>query len=355
MLLDLSAASDALDHQILLARLRKYFNFPETALKWFSSYLLGRSQRVSIADATSPPRCLEYGVPQGSILGLLRFILYMAPLQDVIHSHGLDSMFYADETQIYIVIDDPKQSVDSVGVLKGCINDVFAWNTKNMLKFNPGKTEILHFTSRFSRQSTVYETLSFANTSVGVKPKAKNFGVIMDKTLSFTEHIIETCKKASYAIRSIKRIRKYLPSDGLKMLVNSLVISRFDYCNSLSYDVPKYQRDKLQRIQNTATRMITGARSSDPITPSLKSLHFKILLITYKILNGQSSGYLEPLIKDYHPSRALRSSLSSLLCTPAIKSKTYGGRAFSTAAPQLWTQPQNISKMRTVLLHLKKT
>ena len=75
--------------------------------------------------------------------------------------------------------------------------------------------------------------------------------------------------------------------------VNSLVISRLDYCNSLLYDIPKYQRDKLQRIQNTAARMITGARSSDHITPLLKSLHwlpvearihFKIFLITYKIL-----------------------------------------------------------------------
>ena len=121
------------------------------------------------------------------------------------------------------------------------------------------------------------------------------------------------CKKASYAIRSIGRIRKYLPSDGLKMLVNSLVISRLDYCNSLLYDIPKYQRDKLQRIQNTAARMITGARSSDHITSLLKSLqwlpveariHFKIILITYKILNEQSAGYLKPLITNYHPSRA---------------------------------------------------
>ena len=104
--------------------------------------------------------------------------------------------------------------------------------------------------------------------------------------------------------------------------------------------------------------MITGARSSDHITPLLKSLHwlpvearihFKILLITYKILNGQSAGYLEPLIKDYHPSRALRSSSRSLLCTPAIKSKTYGGRAFSTAAPQLWnTTPEYIKNWDTV-------
>ena len=159
-------------------------------------------------------------------------------------------------TPCSIVNDDPKQSVDSVGVLKGCFHDVFAWNTKNMLKCNLGKSEKLHFTSGFSKQPRVYETLSLANTEVEVKTKAKNFGVIMDKTLSFTEHINEICKKASYAIRSIGRIRKYLPSDGLKMLVNSLVISRIDNCNSFLYDIPKYQRDKLQRIQNTAARMI---------------------------------------------------------------------------------------------------
>ena len=74
-----------------------------------------------------------------------------------------------------------------------------------MLKCNPGKTEILHFTSRLSKQPTVYETLSLANTAVEVKTKAKNLGVMMDKTLSFTEHTNEMCKKASFAIRAKKR------------------------------------------------------------------------------------------------------------------------------------------------------
>ena len=131
----------------------------------------------------------------------LDYSLYRT-LQDVIRSHGLDSMFYADDAQICIAIDDPKHAVDSVEVLRGCINDVFAWNTKNMLKCNPTKTEILHFTSRFNRQASVYETLLLANTLVKVKTKAKKLGVIFDKTLSFAEHINEMCKKARYAIRS---------------------------------------------------------------------------------------------------------------------------------------------------------
>ena len=122
------------------------------------------------------------------------------------------------------------------------------------------------------------------------------------------------------------------------------MISRLDYCNSVLYGIPKYQRDKLQRIQNIAARMVTGTRSTDHITPVLKNLHWlpfearislKILLMTYKILNGQSTSYLEPIIQESHPSRTLRSSTFSLLCIPSIKCNSYGGRAFSAAAPEL--------------------
>ena len=84
------------------------------------------------------------------------------------------AMFDAKDTRLYIVIDDPKHFIDSVGVLRGCINDVFTWNTKNMLKCNPWKTEILHFTSRFNKQPTVYEKLSLANNPVEVNTKANN-------------------------------------------------------------------------------------------------------------------------------------------------------------------------------------
>ena len=246
---------DTIDHHLLLTRLCTYLNFTETVLQRFSSYLLVRFQQVTISDSTSSPRCLEYGVPQGSILGPLLFTLCLAPLQDVILTHDLNCMFYA--------IKDPDHSVDSVEILQACVNDVFAWNTQNMLKTNPGKTDILHFTSRFKKQPSSLETLTLANSTIGIKPKAKNLGIVMDKTLSFNDPINEIYKKASFAIRPIGHIRRSLPYDGLKMLVNSLVISRLDYCNSVLYGIPKYQMNKLQRIQNVAARMITGTRSTD--------------------------------------------------------------------------------------------
>ena len=100
LLLDLSAAFDTLDHQILLSRLKSYFGFTGSVLQWFQSYLTNHSQKVVIGEVASSLRQLEFGVPQGSILGPLLFVLYMAPLQDVISRHGLDCMFYADDTQL---------------------------------------------------------------------------------------------------------------------------------------------------------------------------------------------------------------------------------------------------------------
>ena len=100
LLLDLSAAFDTLDHTILLDRLSRYFGFSHTVLRWFSSYLTGRIQSVTITQHLAVRR-LECGIPQGSILGPLLFILNTAPIQDIISAHNLDCMFYADDSQLY--------------------------------------------------------------------------------------------------------------------------------------------------------------------------------------------------------------------------------------------------------------
>lgn len=123
-------------------------------------------------------------------------------------------MFCADDTQIYITIKDPDHSVDSVEIRQACINDVFAGNTQNMLKSNPGKTDTLHFTSPFKKQPPSLETLTLANSTIGIKAKAKNLGIVMYKTLSFNDLIKEICKKACFAIRSIGYIGRYLRMTG---------------------------------------------------------------------------------------------------------------------------------------------
>ena len=96
--LDLSAAFDTIDHDILINRLNDKYGFSGTVLRWCESYKRGRSQKVILGKAESNPQLTKTGVAQGSVLGPLLFILYFAPLDDVIRSHGLDCMMYADDS-----------------------------------------------------------------------------------------------------------------------------------------------------------------------------------------------------------------------------------------------------------------
>ena len=162
-------------------------------------------------------------------------------------------------------------------------------------------------------------------------------------------------KKAISAIRSISRIRKYMSQSNLKRIVNAFAISRIDNCNSILYGLSTNEHEKLQRVQKIAARLITGSSRRDHITPVLKNLHwlpvrsritFKILLLTYKILNGHSPSYLTSLISSYKPARSLRSSELLLLQVPKVMTATYGQRTFSYCAPKLWNSlPKCLKKV----------
>jgi hypothetical protein len=101
-LLDLSAAFDTLDHQIMLNRLETTFGITGTALKWLESYLIDRVQTTVVGDIKSKPKALQFGVPQGSVLGPFLFTLYTSTLSDIIKQHDMPYHLYADDTQLYL-------------------------------------------------------------------------------------------------------------------------------------------------------------------------------------------------------------------------------------------------------------
>ena len=104
VLLDLSAAFDTIDHEVLLNRLNQRFGFRDLALRWLASYLVDRKQSVRIRSAVSVYSQLCFGVSQGSVLGPVLFSKYVAPVEDIVLSHGLRPMFYADDSQIYLTM-----------------------------------------------------------------------------------------------------------------------------------------------------------------------------------------------------------------------------------------------------------
>ena len=245
---------------------------------------------------------------------------------------------------MYIQIQPGVDSFASLAKLELCIKDVISWCTINALLCNPDKTEVIHFFSPFSRSETIRDIV-INGTPVTPVHSVRNLGVVLDKHLNISSHINNICKSASLAIRNIGRIRRYLNQADTERLVHAFVTSKLGSCNSLLYGVASSQIDKLQRIQNTAARLVIRSKKFTHITPVLRDLHwlpvknriiFKILLLTYKALKGIAPSYLSDLISGYTPPRRLRTRNKHLLTIPKCRTKTYGERAFSVAGPKLW-------------------
>ena len=174
---------------------------------------------------------------------------------------------------------------------------------------------------------------------------AKNLGATFDKCMNLADHVTNLVKSCNFQLRCIGRARKYLTPEAAEKIIHAFISSHIDCGNSLLYNLPDYQIEHVQRVQNTAARILTLTKKYDHISPILKSLHwlpvekridFKILTLTYKCLHNLAPKYLEELIKPYNPIRNLRSSDQLLLEVPKTRLKTYGDRSFTKAAPTLW-------------------
>ena len=215
----------------------------------------------------------------------------------------------------------------------------------NMLKLNSNKTELLVIADKQHLDTFKSASLDVGGDMISVSATARNIGVIFDSTLSMIPHNNNTARSENYHLRNIGRIRPYLTKHAAEQLIHSLVTSRLDFGNSLLVNIPTCHLQKLQTVQNTAARIITMTRKRDHITPVLYALHwlpiearirYKICLITFKALRQQCPDYIQSMLKPYVPSRPLRSASQKLLVIPSSRTKTYGERAFSVAAPTMW-------------------
>ena len=345
-LLDLSAAFDTIDHHILVNRLEQQFSITGRPLQWLKSYLSDRFQRVKINNSLSSSARLSFGVPQGSVLGPVLFCIYTSPLSSIIGEQSVQHQLYADDTQLYVSFSADDSSA-SLLQLQECLCSVQRWMFLNKLKLNPDKTDFLLL--GHERQRRKFANL-FPVSILGVdrfpSNSAKNLGVIFDHGVTFRPHISRICSSCHYYIRDLRRIRKYLSLDQAKTLASSLIMPRLDYCNSLLHRLPVADIHKLQRVQNTLSRVVTRSIPSAHSAPLRRSLHwlpvvfriqYKINFLTYRLLTDKQPSYLFSLISKAIPSRSLRTNHGCLLSVPRTKTKT-GERSFSVCAPLLWNR-----------------
>jgi hypothetical protein len=294
---------------------------------------------------------LQFGVPQGSVLGPILFTMYTGPISDIIKAHGLNHHMYADDTQLCIFFD--VDGVDNaVARIEACAAEIRSWMRTNMLKLNDSKTEAVFITRKGTYIPATSKSVAIGDSSVESVKRARNLGVLFDDCMSMEPQISAMCSSGHFHLRNIGAIRKYLTVESAECLVHAFITSRLYNSNALLYGVPKVQIARLQRIQNLAARIVTRTPKYDHITPVLKSLHwlpvvyriqYKLLLLTFKALHGLAPSYIAELIVRYAPERQLRSASQHLLVVPKARYSTAGDRAFVRAAPVLWNSlPLNL-------------
>ena len=348
VLLDLSAAFDTVQHDILLERLRSKFGVDGGALSWFASYLSDRTQRVRVNGGLSDVFPVKQGVPQGSCLGPLLFTIYTSKLFEIVSRYLPSIHCYADDTQLYLAFSPNTPAADSaVQAMRDCIMDLRNWMINDRLLLNDDKTEFLLLGTRQQLAKVNIATITVGNTEVTSGTAVKNLGAWLDSTLGMLTHISKTCSAAFYYLHNISRIRKFLSLEDTKTLVHAFVTSRVDYCNSLLYGTPASHLNKVQRVLNAAARLVCRAPRYCRITPLMRELHwlpirqrihFKMLLFTFKAIHGIAPLYIQDLVQvKSQGAYNLRSSRAVLLDAPSIRTKvTLGDRAFQVAAPKLW-------------------
>ena len=361
ILLDLSSAFDTIDHEVLLHRLEYMLGVHGTPLAWFRSYVSGRSQRVLIDGKFSSVQSLIYGVPQGSVLGPLLFVIYILPLGELVRQFDLALHIYADDTQVYFsVCPTTQEGVDqAASKIEDCVNKIQTWMSQNFLKLNADKTEVIVFGFRTQLSKFHLPSITIAGVNVPVQNNpVRNLGVFFDSGLTMTAQVANVIKATNYHLLNISRARKMLTNDAAKIAVHTLVTSRLDYCNSLLAGINKTLLSRLQNVQRTAARIITRRRKYDSVTSELISLHwlpveqrikFKVLLLVYKSLHNQAPSYISQLLQMQPSRRQLRSSSSSQLVHPRTHRSTFADRSFSCFGPKQWNSlPSHIREAGTV-------
>ena len=329
VLLDLSAAFDTIDHDNLFYILEKYVGIGDSALRLIRSYFSDRTQRVQIDGIMSDFASLLCGVPQGSVLGPVKLCLYLLPLGAILRHHNIGYHINADDTKLYISFKS-KDPLESLTRLNMCISDIRVWMIKNKFKINDSKTEFIIFRSPLLKQYLSDLSVSVGDIQVSPSSKVRDLGVVFDQYLTFHDHISGICKSTHFHLRGIGRIRNLLTFDATAQLIHALITSRLDFCNSILYNLPNKQIERLQRIQNQAERMLKRIPRRNHITPVLRELHwlriheiiiFKILLLTHKAVNNTAPEYVCDLIRLNVKSTTIRTRASfdpCLLCVPPI-------------------------------------
>ena len=209
---------------------------------------------VSIHCYTSEPAPISFGVPQGSVLGPVLFVLYRASLSTVIEKHSVFHS-HADDSQLQKSA-PPHQIPGLFLSMQKCIDDIRSWMTLNKLKLNDDKTEAMIVSSGRKSRSLLFFPSQTLYLYVVHLFSCRTLSRTLVLHLTMKTHVSNLVRSANFELRRISSIRHLLSTDATKTLVSAFVLSRLNYCNSLLFGCPQYLLNKLQKVQDNAARLV---------------------------------------------------------------------------------------------------
>lgn len=360
LFLDFKKAFDMVNHTILLSKLKVY-KLDDLSLNWFRSYLSERSQKVIINNYESSAQNIRYGIPQGSILGPLLFLLYINDLPLYV-DHSMSDL-YADDTTIHF----SSNSISDINIkLNEDMEKVQGWCTSNDMVINTMKSKSMIMGS--SRKIQYLESnfnIFYDDVLLNDVKYEKLLGITIDNCLSWCQQINNIVSKISSRLGLMCRLRTYLPTEGLIMYYNGYILPLFDYCCTVWGETTNLNLEKLCKLQKRAARIILNAKYDIPSLQLFKKLgwlsiqnrleyHKSVLM--YKCINNSAPDYLCNLFDMNTNSNvySLRSSAKGNLFVPRPNSN-FMKRTFHYSGTILWNSlPPNLKLIQDIDLFKKK-
>lgn len=302
--IDLKRAFETIDRQILVAKLQRY-GFKENVLDWICSYLVMRTQKVKYNNCSSETLENNTGVPQGSILGPLLFILYINDIETIfthckIHLYADDALITLSGTNL----------ITMNSILNAELNRLEIWLRNNKLKVNVPKTKAMLLCSKTNRNKYKLEIQNVNIVIEGEKIEFVNnfkyLGIIIDNDLNFKSHASYIIKKIACKVGLFRRISQCLPIQSKIQVYQAIIAPHVDYCSSVLFLLNKNEIEKIQKLQNKAMRSILRVNrfaSVKKMCSALSWLNVKerivlnTLTLIYKICKGKAPKYLTSIVK----------------------------------------------------------
>ena len=236
VLLDLLAAFDTVDHDLMQSIYGQKFDITGTALQWYNSYLRPRWMKVCVEGAYSSQLSIKYGVPQGSCSGANNFTAYCSPIADVVPA-GVNINGYADDHSLRTSFKAVNTTQEEATVLnvKHAVSNIASSMDEMQLKLNCNKTEAILFGNPRQMLKCKTKSLELDSNLIELSTFVKYLGGGLDTSLTFQKHVGSACSKAMANFVRIMEICKFLNHDACETLMLGLCRSHLDYANAILY------------------------------------------------------------------------------------------------------------------------